>query len=102
MVTRPVADETPELAPNVPEVALNFTVTPGTGKLFGSTTFAVIVDAFEPSGLIDALELLRMISNAIGDTLTGICPVTLVPTTVAVTVSVRSVTLIEPLGEIAE
>lgn len=98
MVTVPVPDETPELAPRVPPLALNLTVTPDTGRLLKSTTLAVIVAEFEPSGLIDALELLSMTSNALAEILMGICAVTLVPTTLAVTVSVRSVVELAEYG----
>ncbi|TRZ66561.1 MAG: hypothetical protein D4S02_06660 [Rhodocyclaceae bacterium] len=66
MVTSPEVDETPELTPSVPPDALNLTVAPATGRLFASTTCAVIVVELEPSGFADAAELLRMTDAAVG------------------------------------
>lgn len=100
MVTSPVADETPELVPNVPDVALNLTVTPETGRLNESTTLAVMTVEFEPSGFMDAVELLRRIVSGDAAILMATCAVTLVPTTLAVMVSVRSAKL--PLDETVE
>ena len=64
MVTVPAAEETPELTPNCPEVAEKSTVTPATASLLAFRTVTVMVVDVEPSALIEALELLRLMEAA--------------------------------------
>jgi hypothetical protein len=67
MVTTPLEEETPELTPRASAVALTkFTVRPGIGILFLSTTVAVMVAEFELSEFTELLDVLRMILSGIG------------------------------------